>query len=346
MFKNYVVIAFRILLKHKVFSAINIAGLSIGISCCLLLALFIQDEYSYDKYHNRVEDLYRITTTFQSGKGIDRLTSSSPPIAMAMRDEIPEIETAARFLNPPGVAQNLIKYQDNIFYETDGLLADSTAFDVLTYDFLEGNPKKALVDANSVVITDRMAHKLFGNESALNKVIFISQGGPSGDFKITGVVKEQTKSHMKANFFISMTSSGWAAYMRSTEAQTEWAGQNFVPSYVKLVPGHKKDEVIKKMNEVLVKYGSEDMKALGLYKTLSLEPVKDIYLKSEINRSPRITYIYVIASIAAFILLIACITLRTPISPARWVALAVERFMKLIQAMSRMKAAIDAITYM
>ena len=307
MLRNYLFVVFRNIGRHKTYSFINVLGLSLGVGCCLLLALYIQDEYSYDQYHSRIDDLYRITTTFQSGKGIDRLTTCSPPIAMAMRDELPEIESATRLLNPPGVAQNLIKYEDNIFYEADGLLADSTLFDVLTYDFQEGNAKKALVEANSVVITERIALKLFGKEHALNKVIFISQGGPSGDFKITGVVKDNGKSHVKASFFISMTSSGWAAYMRSPEAQAEWAGQNFVPSYVKLVRGHKKEDVIRKMNEVLVKYGSEDMKALGLYKTLSLEPVKDIYLRSDIGRSPRITYIYVIASIAVFILLIACI---------------------------------------
>ena len=337
MLRNYLFVVFRNIGRHKTYSFINVLGLSLGVGCCLLLALYIQDEYSYDQYHSRIDDLYRITTTFQSGKGIDRLTTCSPPIAMAMRDELPEIESATRLLNPPGVAQNLIKYEDNIFYEADGLLADSTLFDVLTYDFQEGNAKKALVEANSVVITERIALKLFGKEHALNKVIFISQGGPSGDFKITGVVKDNGKSHVKASFFISMTSSGWAAYMRSPEAQTEWAGQNFVPSYVKLVRGHKKEDVIRKMNEVLVKYGSEDMKALGLYKTLSLEPVKDIYLRSDIGRSPRITYIYVIASIAVFILLIACINfmnLSTAKATKRASEIGVRKVMVLTGAQS------------
>ena len=307
MLKNYITMALRNLIKHKGFSFINIAGLSIGISCCLLLALYIQDEMSYDKHHTDVNNIYRIITEFHNDKGLDRLQTASPPIALGMRDDLPEVENAARMLNPPGVAENLIKYGSSIFYIPKGYLADASLFDVLTYDFIEGNPKKALVHANSVVITETLSKKLFGTDPALNKLINISQGGPAGDFKVTGVIKENHKSHVNPNFIVSMTSSGWGDYMRSPAAQGEWAGQNFVPSYLRLVPGHNKEEVVKKMNQVLLKYGAEDMKALGFTKTLDLELVKDIYLKSDVGQNPRITYLYVIASIAVFILLIACI---------------------------------------
>jgi len=307
MLKNYVKIALRNIMRNKVYSAINIFGLSLGVACCLLLAMYIQDEMSYDKHHAQKEDLYRIITQIHGKDGLDKIASCSPPIAMAMRDEIPEVQNAARLLNPPGVAQNLIKYENNTFYESDGFLGDSTIFDLLTYAFIEGSPAKALTEPNAVVITGTLAQKLFGKEPALNKVISISQSGPMRDFKITGVIEGNSKSFVKPNFIVSMMSSGWGEYVRSAEAQGEWAGQNFMPSYVKLVPGHVVEEVTKKMNEVLVKYGSEDMKALGLSKTLSLEPVQHIYLKSDIGRSPRITYIYIIASIAIFILLLACI---------------------------------------
>jgi putative ABC transport system permease protein len=307
MIRSYITIALRNIMRSKVYSLINILGLSLGVACCLLLALYVQDEMSYDKYHDRLNDLYRVTTHFQSDKGLDHLATTSPPIAMTLKDEIPEIEAAARVLNPPGVSQNLIKYEGNVFYESEGFIADSTLFEVLTYEFIEGNPETALVEPNSVVITDKLSKKLFGNEPALDKSISISQGTQSVNFKITGVIKDNTKTHIHANFFTSMTSDGWAAYLRSPDAAGEWAGQNFVPAYLKLNPNHNKEEVIKKINRVLVKYGSEDMKALGMTKTLGLQPVKDIYLKSDINQSPRITYIYVIVSIAVFILLIACI---------------------------------------
>jgi putative ABC transport system permease protein len=309
MLHSYLKVAFRNLIRNKTYSIINILGLSLGVGCCLLLSLYIQDELSYDRHHKNLDRLFRITTSFQSEQGLDRLASTSPPVTMTMREEIAGIQTATRLLNPPGVAQNLIKYSDNIFYEPDGLLADSTLFEVLSYELSQGNPAKALTAPNSVVISERLAQKLFGNEPALDKIINISQGGPVADYKITGVFKEDNRSYIKANFFISITSnSGWAEYIRvNPQAIDEWAGQNFVPGFVVLQEGTSKESVEKQMNDILVKYGAEDMKALGFQKSLGLEPVKDIYLKSDIGRSPRVTYLYVIAAIAVFILIIACI---------------------------------------
>lgn len=308
MLKNYFKIALRNLLRDKVYSLINISGLSLGIACCLMLALYVLDEYRYDRHHERLNDLYRIDTKFESVIGFDKLGSASPPIAMTLRQEIPEVESAVRILNPPGVAESLIKYEDKIFYETGGFIADSTIFDVLSYTLKEGNPKKVLTDANTVVISETLAHKIFGNESGINKNIIISQAGPPINYKVTGVFKDSEKSFLHANFFTSMMSEGWGEYIRTNpEAANEWAGQNFVPSYVKLAPGHSKADVEKKINDVLVKYGAENMKVLGLKKTLFLEPIKDIHLKSQIDKNPRITFIYIISSIAVFILLIACI---------------------------------------
>ncbi|HEY8934980.1 MAG TPA: ABC transporter permease [Cyclobacteriaceae bacterium] len=309
MLQNYFKIALRNLFRNKVYSIINILGLSLGIACCLMLVLYVQNEFNYDKHHERLNDLYRIDTQMQSEIiGFDKMGSVSPPIAMTLRDEIPEIESAVRILNPPGLAQSLIKYKDKIFYESDGYIADSTLFDVFTYELIEGNPKKALTDVNTVVISEKLAHKIFGDESALDKNISIAQGGPQVNYKITGVFKETGKSFIYANFFTSIMSEGMGEYIRKDpEAANEWAGQNFVPSYVKLVPGHSEVVVEKKINEVLLKHGAKAMNVLGLHKTLFLEPVKNIYLNSETDQNPRITFIYIILSIALFILLIGCI---------------------------------------
>ena len=309
MLQNYFKIALRNLLRNKVYSIINISGLSLGVACCLMLVLYVQNEFSYDRHHKRLNDLYRINTQMQSNViGFDKLSSISPPIAMTLRDEIPEIESAVRILNPPGQAQSLIKYKDKVFYESDGYIADSTLFDVFTYELIEGNPKKALTDVNTVVISETLAHKFFGDESALDKNISIAQGGPQVNYKITGVFKETGKSFLYANFFTSMMSEGMGEYIRKDpEASNEWAGQNFVPSYVKLTPGHSEVAVEKKINDVLLKHGAEAMNVLGLHKTLFLEPIKNIYLNSETDKNPRITFIYIILSIALFILLIACI---------------------------------------
>jgi putative ABC transport system permease protein len=315
MLTNYLKLALRNLMRNKVYSFINIFGLALGITCCVLLSLYIWDEMSYDKHHKRAGDLYRVITNFQSESVVDRVGSTSPPVAMTIRDEVPEVEAAVRILSPPGVkeyfttgekekAQSLMRYKDNLFYESDGFLADSTLFDVFTYELKEGYSKKALVQPNSVVLSEKLAYKLFGEEPALDKVITISQGGKADEYKVTGVFKEKYNSHIKANFFTSINSRG---VIENVLNEKEWAGQNFVPSYLKLVPGYNKAAVEKKINDVLLRHGGEAMKAEGIHKTLSLEPVKDIYLKSDVGQRPRITYLYVVGSIALFILLIACI---------------------------------------
>jgi putative ABC transport system permease protein len=180
-------------------------------------------------------------------------------------------------------------------------------FDVLTYSFIAGDAAHALTDAHAVVITDQLAKRLFGNEPALDQTISI-QGVGTGEYKVTGVIKSNTKTFLPVNFIISMNSTGGMAdYINSDGVANAWAGQNFVPTFVRLSPGHNVAAVVEKMNRVLQKFGAEDLKARGMKKTLGLEPVKDIYLRSAIDQSPRITYLYVIASIAGFILLIACI---------------------------------------
>ncbi|HZB11747.1 MAG TPA: ABC transporter permease [Chryseolinea sp.] len=307
MLKNYCKIAFRNLARTKLYSFINIFGLSLGIACCLLLSLYVQDEFSYDRHHQRLNDLYRIGTQFESDLvGFDKLGSVSPPITMTLKDELAEVEAAARVIASFS-GENLIQYEDKKFFESNAYTADSTLFDVLTYEFTEGNPKKALTDANTVVISEALSKKLFGNEPALNNSILINLGDEPVNFKITGVYK-QNNSFLNASFITSIMSEGLGQYIRENEnAANEWAGQNFVQGYLKLSPQHSEVSIEKKINEVLVKYGSEDMKALGISKTLFLEPVGDLYLKSEIDKTKRITYIYIIVSIAIFILVLACI---------------------------------------
>lgn len=310
MLSNFLKIAVRSMMRDKAYSLINIVGLSVGVACCLLLALYIHDEMSYDKHHKEVNSLFRVTTSLNRDNGTSTIPRTSPPIVWGIKDEIPEIEAVTRFVNPPGVALNLIKYETIQLYESDGLIADSTFFDVFTYSFVEGNPQKALREANGVVITQKLARKLFGNQSALNKAININQGGPSGDFKVSGVIADdQPASHIKGNFFVSTAcSAGWCEFLRRSTVGDEWAGQNFMNSYVKLKDGHMLGNVTKKLNKAFSKHGADDLKAAGMSKTLGLEAVKDIHLYSASeDQSPRIVYLYVIASIAGFILLIACI---------------------------------------
>jgi len=135
MLHNYFIIAFRNLARNKVFSLINILGLSIGITCCTLLALFVKDEFSFERHFKDYNNIYRVTTTIISDQLNGKIQRTSPPIAMAMLREFPELESAARLVEMPNVERHLIRYEDKTFYERKGYVVDSTFFDIFSFPF-------------------------------------------------------------------------------------------------------------------------------------------------------------------------------------------------------------------
>jgi len=151
MFKNYLKIAFRNLVRHKGYSFINIAGLAIGITCCLLILIFVQDELVYDKHHKQGKDIYRIAIDARIGNQDLKAIATPAPMAFTLVDEFPEVVQAARIFNPDRI---LVQYGDNRFNEEKFLFADSTIFDVFTIPMIQGNPNTALTHPNAVVITE------------------------------------------------------------------------------------------------------------------------------------------------------------------------------------------------
>src|SRR6476469_6673563 len=162
MFKNYLKIAWRNLMKNKTFSFINIFGLAIGFTCCMLISLYIYNELSYDTYQKNGHRIYQLNTaSFQDGKE-EKNANTAAPLGPTMQQEFPEIERTARLLSLFTDDKTLLQYNEpsgavNSFYETKGYLADSSIFSVLTYQFKEGNPAAALVAPNSVVLSEEIA---------------------------------------------------------------------------------------------------------------------------------------------------------------------------------------------
>ena len=179
MIKNYLKIAWRNLAKNKVFSFINIFGLSIGLTCCILITLYIYHEISYDKYHKNGDRIFRLGTVFID-QGIEEAGSNtSGPLGRMLQQEYPEVESSARILNLFRDDKTLLQVKANddkliSLYETKGFLADSNFFQILSYQFKEGDARTALIEPNSVVINEEIANRLFGSESAINKIIRIS----------------------------------------------------------------------------------------------------------------------------------------------------------------------------
>ena len=317
MIKNYLKIAWRNVLKSKLFSAINVFGLSVGMTCCMLLLLYIQSEVSFDKHHEHIDDLYllRSENVQSSGEKMDNPRGPAP-YAQAMKSEYPEVVQVTRLWQNFLEDKTLFKVSqpgqgEKSFYETKGIHADSTFFDAFTYEFVAGDPKTSLNDAHSVVLSEEVAHKLFGDAPALDRTIRI--GGKTGNgenFRVTGVFKSQgEKSHIDARYFVSLH-AGWVGdYLR--QPNLDFTSNNMFYHYLRLKPGTSAEKFSQKLPAFIEKYARKDLKTAGFDKKLALLPVQDIHLFSKIDRivtsTTSTTYLYVLASIAIFTLLIACI---------------------------------------
>jgi putative ABC transport system permease protein len=312
MLKNYITVAIRHLLKNKVFSFINILGLSTGIACCLMLALYIQDEFSYEKHFQGHERVYRLYTIFSKDGKPESFPRTSPPIAMDLIDEVADVETATRVVNPPEVEVHLIHHGDNTFYEKQGVLVDSTFLDVFPYELKYGDRNTALDAPATLLLSEKLATKIFGQKNPLDEMLIINSGRASDTFKVSGVIKYTgLHSHVDADFYMSMKSKGWGEYILQ---ERTWAWNNFVGSYVKLKPGASANNVEGRLPGLLEKYAGTDLKNAGIKKELHLQPLDKVRLYSDFSTtftsdtgSDGIIYVYILSSLGAFILLLACI---------------------------------------
>src|SRR5436853_4669877 len=169
MIRNYLKIAVRNLLKYRFISFINLFGLTVGLTCCLLITTYILNELSYDRYNKNADNIYRVTRTFFNGNGEAtlKLSTVSPPFGYYMPTDFPEIQKMTRLLNFGTVP---LRYKDKLINEQDVYFADENLFDVFTVNVVKGNPNTALSDPFSVMLTEDEAKKYFGNEAPINKV--------------------------------------------------------------------------------------------------------------------------------------------------------------------------------
>jgi putative ABC transport system permease protein len=213
---------------------------------------------------------------------------------------------------PPDITQHLVRYKDKQFFEKTGRVVDSTFFDMFDYEFKEGNGATALDAPATVVITEELSKKLFGDQSGIDELLIINSGRSVDTFRVSGVLKNNPnkKSHIDASFFMSMNSEGWGEYVRKEDT---WAWNNFVSGYLKIKPGADLKAVDEKMNKILQERAGEQLKGAGVQKAIHLQPLDDLRLHSNFkntfgeNTAGDITYIYILGSIGIFILLIACI---------------------------------------
>lgn len=309
MFRNYLKIAWRNLTKYKFISFINLFGLTVGLTCCLLILTYILNEVSYDKYNKNADRVYRVTRTFYNGDGSVslKLSTVSPPFGYYMPTDFPEIEKMTRLLNN---GTTPLRYKDKLINEPNVFFADENLCDVFTVKVLKGDPKTALKEPFSVMLTEETAKKYFGDEDPMNKVL---RANNQFDVKVTGVFKAfPSNAHMHPNILVSFNTLKDSAVYGEKNLQTNWGNNSFF-TYI-LLP---KNYDVKKMEarfpafidkRMTGQYGANEP---SKFTKLDLQKLTDIHLYShtdyEAEPNGDINRVYIFSAIALFILLIACI---------------------------------------
>lgn len=303
MLRNYIIIAFRNLFRQKGYSIINISGLAIGLAAFILIVLYVVNELNYDKFHEKHDRIYRICVEGMVAGDVLNVAVSAAPTAEAMVRDIPEIIQATRI---DEFSQTVhFVYKDRRFFQDGLLFVDSTFFDIFSFELLRGNPKTALVEPYSIVLTKSTADKYFGTEDPIGKAIKVND---KRHYTITGIVTDPPEnSHFNFEVLASFTSQ---LKTNGEEAYEHW-GSLSLYTYVLLAKGANPDEVEKRFPEMYLQYMDDLSELENIKFEPYLQPITKIHLHSnlmaELETNNDISYIYTFMAIAVFILLIACI---------------------------------------
>ena len=303
MFKNYFRVALRNLKKHKGFSFINIMGLSVGLTCCILIGLYINEELSYDKFHKDSDNIYRFTREFISADGSTslHLSSLAPAFSPLLRNEYTnEIDKIGRYVTFSGT----VTYEDKIFNEANFGFADPEIVEILTFDVVEGDLKEALSQPGSVVISETMARKYFGSADPMGKTI---KYGTQTDLIVRGIYRDlpdnsSVQLDMMGDFSVVETFFG------GRERVLRNFGSNSFKTIFTLTESGRINEIERRLEDFLIASIGANAPS---FTALHIQKFTDVHLKSSLDDeqglNSDITYVYIFASIAGLILAIACI---------------------------------------
>lgn len=292
MFRHYLKVALRICFRNKGFSLINVAGLAIGMACCVLILLWVLDEVSFDKFHENADDVYLVAAWTRLGSQTD-LTSNTPPaLAAALAEEYPEIVAATRFNTYSSMA---VKYDDKAFVERVHAV-DPSFLDIFTFPLAKGDASRALDEPHSLLMTGEMAAKYFGDEDPLGKVIEVDG---QYQFTVTGVL-EDLPENSSLRFDLLIPFRALADLWNSPEYPYQWTNWNLY-TYIQLVGGASYKDVQAKIHN---RINESDPEAQA---TLFLAPYADLYLHGFGPVSGRFPVVVLLAIMALLVLLIACL---------------------------------------
>lgn len=300
MFKNYLKIAYRNIIKQKAYSIINIFGLALGLTACILVGLYIWQDFNYDNYHKNGDNIYRVSLEAALPSGTMHMAETTALVAPNLKQNYPEIVKISRVYFS---SDDLITYEEKKFYEEEIIFADEDFFDIFSYEILQGNPNKFLKKENTAVITRKMADKYFGTENPVGKILNYNN---KIDFEITGVIENVP---VNSHFIFDMVATyGTLVDLPEGNYLDQWGATFGSYTYLMLHPETDIEQFVNKVDPFLI----EKMELTDLVTQLViLQPIKSIHLFSnledEINPNSSVTYILILGSISLFILILACI---------------------------------------
>jgi len=292
MLKNTFKIVLRTIRRHAGYSFINIFGLALGMACCLMIALWVADELSFDRFHESAADLYRVEEDQAYSGRIYHVTVTPYPLAPALKAEIPEIVEATRVV---GFNGQLFRSGEKAFFEDRVRAVDPSFLTMFSFPLVQGDPATALSGPDSVLLTEDTARKYFGSTSAVGKTLNVNN---DTDLKVSGVLKNfPMNSSLRYDILIPYE------LLKAKGATNEEFGSNSILTFVKLRPGTPAAAVDAKIKGFIKK------RAPNSATDLLLQPYTRIHLHQYFGyeRQTAVRYVYIFAVIAAFVLLIACI---------------------------------------
>ena len=305
MIRNYIIIAFRNLWRHKTFSLINILGLAVGMTACYFIFLYVSFEKSYDRFHSKADRIYRIVGDLKTPSETLQVGITIAPLAVYLKKDFPEVEEAVR-LQSDGF---LVK-KDNIkFQEERSVLADSGFFKVFDFPLLQGNRNTALQLPMSVILSETTAKKYFGTVNPMGKQLQLT--GKAINATVTGVMKDiPGNSQIQADMLVSMSS--YKDIYDQPTSDDEWTNHFFI-TYLLLKPNTDVNAFTKKLPGFMEVHHGKLARKYQMFETFHLEPLKDVYLTTTYTGPVKMfitgnkNNVYIFSVIAIFILLIACI---------------------------------------
>jgi putative ABC transport system permease protein len=311
MLKNYLRIAVRNLARYKFISFINLFGLTVGITCCLLILTYVLHEISYDKYNHNADRTWRVTRSFNNPDGIVslHLGSVAPPFGPLLRNDFPDIRKMTRLYEVGNVP---LRYEDKIFNESNLYFADTNFFDIFDVTLLRGNPNTALTDPNSILLTPEVARRYFGDSDPINKVVRMSN---QINFKVTGVYEPfPAAAHFHPTILLSFATLNDSSIYGEKQLMTNWGNNSFF-TYILLPDHYPVQSMIAQFPAFLDRHMPTDGAPAGFKPhqgtKLFLQPLTDIHLRShldaELEENGDAGRVTIFGAIALFILLIACI---------------------------------------